>query len=54
MYSMEGNLRLKNFARASIIAIDGVVPGWTLLGGRYGTLKTRASVLELRGARRIA
>jgi hypothetical protein len=24
---MEGNLRLKNFARTSMIAIDGVVPG---------------------------
>lgn len=37
-----------------MIAIDGAVPGLTLLGGRYGTLRTNASVLELRGARRIA
>jgi hypothetical protein len=27
IYSMKSNLRLKNFARASMIAIDGVVPG---------------------------
>jgi hypothetical protein len=34
MQSYECNLRLKNFARASMIATDGTVPGWTLLGGR--------------------
>lgn len=50
---MGGNLNLliANLAKANIIAMEGTVVGWTLVFGRYGTVKTRASVLAALGAR---
>lgn len=48
------DLLLKYFASENISASPGKVVGFILDGGLYGTDKTRASKLALRGARKIA